>query len=383
MRDILHRSDRVEVRRVGANDRAIRVVTFDSYHETPGTDRPGFGEAFFASEGVGAIHVLSHGNDWFHYAEMAQVAAIIRAATVGADRLLAYGSSMGGYAAVRFAGAIGAQAVLALSPQYAVDPRLAPFETRWVQDRRRIRYLRAIDARIAHAAQTYVAYDPRLAVDRCHVDAIASEIPVERLALPHAGHPAGAFLAETGLLRPLVLDILAGRIDLAPFRAEARARRTRSATWLSEFAAAQPAVRRGCAVALAQRAALLAPDHPAVLDRLALRLRDAGDLEGAIAAHRRATMLAPIPDYQWGLSKTLFAAGRLAEALAVARSLQAAAPGVAGYHRWAAEISLAAGDRRGARADLRAALARAPANRGYRWDLVKLAAAMMLAPRRS
>ena len=67
MTEILYRSDRLEVRRVAAGDGRRQVVTFDSYHEPLGMDRPGFGEAFFQNEGITAIHVMSHGNDWFQY----------------------------------------------------------------------------------------------------------------------------------------------------------------------------------------------------------------------------------------------------------------------------------------------------------------------------
>lgn len=122
MTEILYRSQALEVRRVAAGDGRHQVVTFDSYHEPRGFDRPGFGESFFRSERITAIHVMSHGNDWFQYSEIGDVIAIVREACSGVERLLAYGSSMGGYAALRLGGLIGAQAALALSPQYSLDP---------------------------------------------------------------------------------------------------------------------------------------------------------------------------------------------------------------------------------------------------------------------
>jgi len=35
------------------------VVTFDSYSDTRSLDRPGFGEHFFAHEGIDAVHVIA------------------------------------------------------------------------------------------------------------------------------------------------------------------------------------------------------------------------------------------------------------------------------------------------------------------------------------
>lgn len=372
MTDILYRSARLEVRRVPAGDGQQVVVTFDSYHEPPGTDRPGFGEPFFLHEKITAIHVMSHGNDWFQYSEIEQILDLIRNSCAGAERVLAYGSSMGGYAALRFAAAIGAQAALALSPQYSLDPRKVPFETRWAPDRRRIRFLKHLDGPIRPGPQLIFAYDDALEADRRHAELLTAETPMTVLALPYAGHPVGAFLNDIGLLRPLVLNALNGSFDAARFRRAAHARRTRSAHWLAHLADRQPAWRSACGVALARRAVTLAPDRPALLDTLARRLAAAGDFADAVATHRRAIALEPIVDYHWGLSRTLHQAGDPAGALEVAQHIQQLAPSVAGYHAWAARLREALGDRRGQLADLRRALHYDRGNRGYRWQVFSL-----------
>ena len=374
--DILFRSDALEARRVIAGDAPMRVVTFDSYHDAPGFDRPGFGELYLAAEGLGAIHLMSYDNDWFQHAETMSVLSSIRMTTRGAERLLAYGSSMGGYAAIRFADAIGADRVLALSPQYSVDPRKVRFERRWMQDQRRIRFRRALDGPIRSAARIVVAYDPEISADRAHVERIAADVRIERLPLPFAGHPVGAFLAETGLIKPLVEQVLAGTLDAAALAREAAARAQSSPTWLGERSAAE--APGAAAIALAERAVALAPRNPAILSRLGQRLAEAGAAERAVAVHAQAAALDPAPGYAWHLGRALSATGDLAGALAVAEGLQASAPSVAAYHRWAAELRLAAGDRRGALADLRAAVAHAPRNRGYRWDALRLGWSVLL-----
>ena len=67
-----------------------------------------------------------------------------RAAVPEGARVMTYGSSMGGYAALRFARALRADAILALSPQYSIDPAVVPWEDRWRQDGARIAWLPAL-----------------------------------------------------------------------------------------------------------------------------------------------------------------------------------------------------------------------------------------------
>jgi tetratricopeptide (TPR) repeat protein len=370
--EILFRSERLEIRRVPAGDGRIRAVTFDSYHERPDLDRPGFGEDYFATRGITAIHVLCSSNDWFQYDDFPALLSRIRDGADGAERVLAYGSSMGGYAALRFASAIGAHAALALSPQYSLDRAKVPFETRWAQDQRRIRFLPVLDDTIRAVPLMVVAYDPVITADRLHVELIAAEAPVSALPLPFAGHPVGSFLNDAGLLDPLVQTMLNDSFDPAAFTAAAHDARRTSPQWLSQLASAQPAWRPATSVALAERAVQLAPDRAPILDMLALRLAAAGRFEEAVAAHHRVLSIEPVVDYAWSLCKTLHASGDIPGALRVARTLQADAPHVAGYHAWAAKLQSMMGDKEGELRDLRRALALDPTNPAYRLVVRKL-----------
>ncbi|WP_116089743.1 hypothetical protein [Sphingomonas crusticola] len=366
MTDILYRSLELEVRRVPAGDGRLQVVTFDSYHEPPGMDRPGFGEAFFATEGITATHVMCRGNDWFQYPEMALVLSVIREACADADRLLSYGSSMGGYAALRFAAAVGANAALALSPQYSLDRRKAPFETRWASDRRRIRFIETLERRIEQVPLMVLAYDRTLKTDFGHMLRLSAEADIEQIPLPFAGHPVGPFLNDVALLRPLVFAVLKDSFDQEYFRATARKRARRSPHWLANLAERHPRAHEGRGIALAGRAVALAPDHPSLHDALARRLAAAGRYDEAIAAHRQAVALEPVVDYLWGLSKTLSAAGDLDASLEVAERIQQLAPATAGYHAWAAKLREAQRDWAGAASDVQRAIRYDRTNLRYR-----------------
>lgn len=314
----LFRSDNVVVRSVPAGDARRWVVTFDNYGIGHGFDREGFGEAFFRGAGVSAIHVMGRREDWYQYREMAEAMAAVRAATAGAERVMTYGSSMGGYAALRFADAAGANAVLALSPQFSIDPAKVPFETRWLQDGRRIAFRPEIDGRLNCACRPLIVYDST-GDDERHVGLIVSEIEADLIGLRHVHHPATTYLNDVSLLGPLVFGLLNGAVDVARFRAEAKDRRRDSAVYLGRLAELQPAHRTRLATALAARGEKQAPYSPLAVSALATCLGRAGDHEAAIARHERATELGGrAANFLVPHANGLIAADRVEEALPLA-----------------------------------------------------------------
>ena len=156
----------------------------------------------------------------------------------------------------------------------------------------------------------------------------AAAMPVVRVPLPYAGHPAGAFLVQTGLLGSAVVDILGGRFDAAALLRLARARRRRSGQYLAMLAAAQPPWRRGLRLRLMQAAAEASPDQTLYASRLAMLLYRAGRDAEAEAWHRRALALAPPDDprFPFRLSLFLQRQGRFAEAVPLAAQAAALDP---------------------------------------------------------
>ncbi len=344
---VLFHSAEVLVRHVPAADASRHVVTFDCHHDGRSLDRPGFGEVFLRDRGITATHVLTRDNDWFQHPEMAEATAAIRAVTAGAAAVLAYGSSMGGYAAVRFADAVGAGRALALSPQYSIDPAKMPFERRWGQDRRRVRFLPGIDGPIRSAVRPVVAYDPH-GPDLRHADRIAADTPIIRLAVPHGGHPVGTLLSEAGLLTGLVMQALEGTLDPAGTVQAIRARRRSLSAYFGALASRQPVSRPRLAVALAERAVQLAPERADTHHALGLRLSAAGRLAEAVAAHEQAAAMERHPGYLMDFSRALHAAGDTPAALAVADEVRAAWPRHGGVHHWMSDLLRAQGDLAGA-----------------------------------
>src|SRR5580692_2443694 len=163
------RSSELVVRSVFEFGSAACVITFDGYTDNRSLDRPGFGEDFFRSRSIDAVHIISRENDWYQHAAMSAVTEIVAELTKPYRRVVAYGSSMGGYGAIRFGGMAGASVALAISPQFSIDPRTVQFERRWKADADRIDFALERTLRAPFVETSYIVYDP-LDADRRHAD---------------------------------------------------------------------------------------------------------------------------------------------------------------------------------------------------------------------
>ena len=283
----LFRSDNVVAREVACEDASRWVVTFDNYSIGHGFEREGFAEAYLKSQGISAIHIMGRREDWYQYPEMPDVLAAVREVVGGATRSITYGSSMGGYAALRFADLLGVDAAFALSPQYSINPALVPFEKRWLQDAERIVWPPEGEPALPTRAQPLVVYDPA-SIDKAHVDLIAGETDLVAIPVRYSGHPSAAMLAEQKILSPLLMDVLDGTLDPVKYRQAAKARRKDSVTYLITLSEAAAPRRRDTALQLAQRAIDIHPTHIGALQCLAKNLHLQGRNDEALSAYEEA-----------------------------------------------------------------------------------------------
>ena len=96
-------------------------------------ERTGFEERFFEQSRIDAIHVIARSNEWYQNDEILEICKAVAAITQNYERVYTYGSSMGGYAAIRFGKHVGARAAIALSPKFSVDKAVVPVEHRWIR----------------------------------------------------------------------------------------------------------------------------------------------------------------------------------------------------------------------------------------------------------
>lgn len=363
----LFESENLVIKVRAQSDKSRWVVTFDNYGIGHGFERLGFGEAFFADNGVSALHVMGRREDWYQYPEIKQALAAVREFTKGASRVMTYGSSMGGYAAVRFAGPCAAHIALALSPQYSIDPRRAPFEKRWLSDSRRIEFLREIDGPITSETRTIIAYDPRTD-DRRHVELIKGDIDIEEIPAPFTGHPVTTFLSEIGLLKSMVISSLEGTVDAKECRKLIRTSRSNSSIYYASLAEFSKDRNEERAKSLAEHAVSLKPDSPLALLSLTRVLFAGGDVSGAIRASERMVELAG-RDYHYlvPLADYLSAEGRHEEALLIAREVLELGDNQKSPHlnAWLGFIASSAGEDEESRHALERAIQLDPSNEKY------------------
>ncbi len=314
----LYRSEGLLVRRVGGFGSTTCVVTFDSFTDYFTLDRPGYAEAFLMHRSLDAVHVISRYNDWYQCPELEQAMAAVHAATRAYQRVVTYGSSMGAYAAIRFAGWAGADCALAMSPQYSIDPRVAPFENRWGEASLNFRPVWEGRLPLPALREAYIVFDPEN-LDAKHVKLFRRTFRFTPVRLPGGGHSVVGFLHEVNLLERFIMSVFLqddGALVDEIVR-EARNRRKQSAQFMLHRA--ERTWRRSHKIAYLEEAVRLAPTNVGVRWQLAKGLELAGRFEDAVATFEAALQITPEhPAILLNFSRTLERQGDIVGAITLA-----------------------------------------------------------------
>ena len=201
------------------------------------------------------LGVQSHHKDWYRNQEAPDQISSLKELDFfdQFDNIVFTGASMGGFAALCFAGLVPAARVLAFSPQSTLNRDIAPFERRYPYPYRKFdwenpRYLDAAEHTDGITAG-HIFFDPKILEDRLHAKRLQSP-NLTQVQIPFAGHTLIRVLAKAGALDYLLESYCnTGRIDAAFFR-KMRDKRLNKA-WAKPFL--QAAVDRGDGI-LARRA---------------------------------------------------------------------------------------------------------------------------------
>lgn len=143
---------------------------------------------------------------WFPEASMQNMMQQVAPILADFSRIVGYGGSMGGYAAIKYSGLLKMNRVIAFVPQYTIDPQE-------VEDRR---YAEFFDVNIhrdmqiqtqdvSEQAEYIIVYDPYYHEDREHYRKIKKILPqLMTLHLPFTGHEALSVLASSSLLNDFI-----------------------------------------------------------------------------------------------------------------------------------------------------------------------------------
>lgn len=179
------------------------AVTFDPI--MVGLAQPAFAVDFLHRAGVDTLAVRKKHEHFYQPLSRERFAQLCAPVLQRYGRRVAYGSSLGAYAALYFC-QHGFDAVIASSPRVSAHPRFGA--EHWQQ---RITFLHeAFDPQHPATSGAVVFYDPQDEQDRHLVDEeLRPAWPrAEFRAVPYAGHPANQFLAEIGFIAPYIRAVV-------------------------------------------------------------------------------------------------------------------------------------------------------------------------------
>lgn len=252
-------------------------------------DGAGFAGEVLLRNDFDIVAFKSTKNVWYQNISAEILAAVenfIAARSERYTKRVGYGSSMGGYAAIQFSRILKLDVVLALSPQFEIDK---PYDLRWHAAAQLIDFKYRIDtSAIADNCRYFVAYDPGTE-DLHHVEKLRELVDSRwliEISTPFSGHPAGPYLAETGLIKELTLSVLKnGTVEHISFGAH----RKRSKTYLCEMSRRLVLRRKyKSALVVIDKAIVIDDSLPQLHKQRSVVLDKLGRTEGALLAIEKA-----------------------------------------------------------------------------------------------
>lgn len=181
-----------------AGDTAQLIVTLDFRMPGKADFSAPHHSTSFARMRYAQLSIKTRSNDWFVNAETAALEQELARVAAHYDSVHMLGFSMGGYGAFRFAKALRARSVVAISPQVSIHPDVVPFDRRYRAE------AQGFDPRLGDLAgradpglQGLVIIDPFIANDLRHALMLQSLWPrLQIVRLGFGGHPAIRVLRE-------------------------------------------------------------------------------------------------------------------------------------------------------------------------------------------
>lgn len=203
MEKIIYEDDELRVIYSARSSKEL-VITFGNLNNlAEGMDY--FGKKPLAKLNYASIGFMSKHCSWFPQSNMLQCIAAIQKWLQPYDKKVVYGGSMGGYAAVKYSRALGADFVLSMCPQWSIDPSECDgWNPGWQEHftpSMRNMGIRPQDI----GGKVYVFCDFHHPLDKKHAFLIAQQDPCVRLInVPFSKHHVTTVLAGTANLQALV-----------------------------------------------------------------------------------------------------------------------------------------------------------------------------------
>lgn len=217
----------IELHAQGGEDKPL-LITFDPLlYLWP---KPAYGLDFLRQQGVDVITVRRKEENFYQPLSREQFMRVVAPVTATYHRVIAYGSSLGAYAALYYGRDLDCE-VVAPSPRVSVHPVYG--DKAW-QDRVAFEHQRFDPAQLPRCRAT-LFYDPHEPLDRRFVEGdLHPQFPGAQLVkVPFSGHPCTQFLGDIGFIAPYMRALIAAR-PLPPL--DRRGQRRRSSTYFQVLA---------------------------------------------------------------------------------------------------------------------------------------------------
>lgn len=299
--ECLHEDNRYRVTLFrGSGDGRRLTVSFEHGHNgMRGAFSTPHYPAYAQRMGMDVVQVQATWRDWYVSPRSMALAETLGRATSGRAEVICTGFSMGGYGALLYSGVCHASRLMVVSPQYSIDPAVAPFDTKRHEKFARIgQPMPRPEERGNTAATGLLIYDPAIGADRAHMALISRAFPrLATLALPYGGHPATSVIATTGAIGRLATMVASDRIDRQAIRQIHRQHRARNDGYRLNLARA--ALARHPQRALPELLRLAAMAEPELRFEAGLLLLEYGHPEAA-ALLDALLEETPEPPRAWG-----------------------------------------------------------------------------------
>lgn len=161
------------------------------------------------------VTVASRANDWFLSPSLSDCANPVNDYMGRYERVVGFGSSMGGYGVLAMARAFRFNQVLVVSPQVTVFPDKPPYDTRFSD------HAKDLDPTFERIGENprkglggVILYDPHQLEDAAHTDLIKGLFPrLKPVPMPMAGHPALGLVVEAKRFHRIQKELIAGNIS--------------------------------------------------------------------------------------------------------------------------------------------------------------------------
>lgn len=181
----------------------VVVVTFDNI--AGGLKPKGFGTEFLLKCGVESFFVSHRGRSFFQDLPDYELKKHI-GDYLSDKRVISYGSSLGGYAAIYYSGVLGSKP-LAFSPRCSADPLYTDFQ-RWGVN---FKHDFIDEKNLGGALSPVVVIDPHVEKDKLYLDsriypAYGGNLNV--VEMPHVNHGTAEAMLAQGVLKDFVLSVI-------------------------------------------------------------------------------------------------------------------------------------------------------------------------------